>query len=397
MYHLHHICISLEIVLKRCMVCMTACEYMACMLLSPCCQDDYFLCSVILPVPSIPCLDSSIQLCVTLVSTFRMSQGTRGQLGRNQGRGNDQEEGNLPPPPTMDQVLMEVERNHRDSHQLLEVIAHNTTQQHNELVSLNDFIRLHPPVFSYSTEPLDADDWLRSIERKLQEGHVADGDKVSYATYHLEGAASSWWENFLNMHPAGPPTTWVEFCTSFREHHIPKGLMDRKREEFCNLTQGRRTVDEFSREFNRLARYATEEVSTDAKKQERFRRGLNSGLRRELNLHDFATFQVLVNKAIKAEDMNNPNDFRKHPRDDSSSSSGPQKRKIWIPNSMFRQNNPPRPSYVAPRPPAPESECPPPGWRQQLWSWQAPPEGLHHQARSSRHSWTCESDCRRRD
>src|SRR4051812_39204621 len=103
------------------------------------------------------------------------------------------------------------------------------------------------------------------------------------------------------MRPAGPPTTWNEFCTAFREHHIPKGLLDRKREEFCNLTQGRRSVDEFSHEFNRLARYATEEVSTDSKKQERFRCGLNSGLRREPNIHDFATFQVLVNKAIKAE------------------------------------------------------------------------------------------------
>src|SRR4051812_45390427 len=101
------------------------------------------------------------------------------------------------------------------------------------------------------------------------------------------------------MRPVGPPASWEEFCTSFREHHIPNGLIDRKREEFCNLPQGIRTIDEFRREFNRLARYATEEVSTDSKKQERFRRGLNSGRRRELNLHDFATFHVLVNKAIK--------------------------------------------------------------------------------------------------
>src|SRR3954464_13079580 len=150
------------------------------------------------------------------------------------------------------------------------------------MVTLNDFIHLRPPVFSYSTEPLDADEWLRNIERKLQAGHVADGDRVNYATYHLKGAASSWWENFLNMHPAGPPTNWNEFCTAFREHHIPKGLTDRKREEFCNFTQGRRTVDEFSREFNLLARFAIEEVFTDAKKQGRFRRGLNSGLHREL-------------------------------------------------------------------------------------------------------------------
>src|SRR3954467_11089773 len=107
----------------------------------------------------------------------------------------------------MAQVLMEVERNRRDSHHLLEVIARNTTQQHNELVTLNDFIRLHPPVFSYSTDSLNANDYLRSIERKLQAGHVADGDKVNYAAYHLEGAAISWWENYHNQVPAGQHTT----------------------------------------------------------------------------------------------------------------------------------------------------------------------------------------------
>src|ERR1041384_4933106 len=57
--------------------------------------------------------------------------------------------------------------------------------------------------------------------------------------------------------------------------------------------------------------------------------------------------------------MNIPTEVRKHPRDDSSSSSGPQKRRIWIPNSMLKQNNPPRPSYVAPRPSAPFHPAPP--------------------------------------
>src|SRR4051812_41889154 len=161
---------------------MTTCVYMTYMLLSPCCQDDYFLYSVILPVHHIHCLNSFYQLCLTLILSCRMSQGTRGQLGRNQGR-NDPEGSELPPPPTMAQVLMEVERNRRDSHHLLEVIACNTTRQHNELVTLNDFIRIHPPVFSYSTEPLDTNDWLRSIETKLQAGHVPDGDKVNYAAY----------------------------------------------------------------------------------------------------------------------------------------------------------------------------------------------------------------------
>ena len=51
--------------------------------------------------------------------------------------------------------------------------------------------------------------------------------------------------------------------------------MTAKREEFCSFTQGKMAVDAYSREFRNLARYATEEVSTDAKKQARFRKGLN--------------------------------------------------------------------------------------------------------------------------
>src|SRR3954464_4541168 len=109
------------------MVCMTACEYMACVLLSPCCQDDYFLYSMILPVHHIHCLNSCKSTLFDIDLVFRMSQGTRDQLGCSQGC-DDPEGSGLPPPPTMAHVLMEVERNRRDSHHLLEVIACNTTQ-----------------------------------------------------------------------------------------------------------------------------------------------------------------------------------------------------------------------------------------------------------------------------
>src|SRR3954463_2110309 len=82
---------------------------MAFILFLPCFQDDYFLYSLILPVHHIHCLKSIYQLCLTLILSFRMSQGTRAQLGRNQGGRNDPEGSELPPPPTMAQVLMEVD------------------------------------------------------------------------------------------------------------------------------------------------------------------------------------------------------------------------------------------------------------------------------------------------
>ena len=122
-----------------------------------------------------------------------------------------------------------------------------------------------------------------------------------FAAYFLEGAALQWWENFLAMQPVGHVVTWQEFYGDFRGYHIPNQLMERKREEFCNLTQGKMYVHEYRTEFTRLAHYAQEEVSTDAKKQARFRKGLSPVLRHDLNLHEFDNFRDLVEKSFKAE------------------------------------------------------------------------------------------------
>ena len=154
------------------------------------------------------------------------------------------------------------------------------------------------------------------------------------------------------MLPAGQIPTWRDFIEAFREHHIPQALLDRKREEFCSFTQNKMAVDAYSREFENLARYATEEVSTDAKKQARFRKGLNPKLRRDLHLHHCGTFQALVNKAINAETAQlTYEESRKHTRDlGSSSGSSSQKRRIWVPNSALPSGYTPRPSYVVPPP-----------------------------------------------
>src|SRR3954465_9081787 len=118
------------------------------------------------------------------------------------------------------------------------------------------------------------------------------------------------------------------------------------------------SIHEYVTEFNRLARYAQDEITTDARKQERFCKGLSPILRHDLNLLEFATFEDLVNISFRAEHGNEVFEkSRKHALELApSSSSRPQKRMIWIPNSLFPQNNPPRPSLVPPRPPAPPNK-----------------------------------------
>ena len=269
----------------------------------------------------------------------------RGNSSR--GRGGDADaDDDLPPPPSMVQLMAMFETNRADNMRVLAQIERNTNnQRQNEQVTIRDYIRLSPPVFRYSTEPLDADYWLRATERKLLAVGAAAADKVTFAAYHLEGAAASWWENFQAMQPAGHVVTWEEFKTAFRGYHIPEGLMEQKKEEFLKLKQGNSSVVDYQGKFNRLACYAPEEVSTDAKKQALFRKGLDPEIRHDLNLLDFPSFQELVNKAMKAERGKlQLEETRKRPHDDSQSFGSDKKRRVFIPYSSV-----PRAPY-APKP-----------------------------------------------
>src|ERR1041385_4564682 len=286
-----------------------------------------------------------------------MSGGTRSAVRRNRDRDRNRSDDNPPPPPSAEEIMMEAAKNRRDQTRLLELIEQNTARQRNVVVILQDFILLKPPVFRCSSEPLEADDWLRSIECKLETAHVAPNDRVMFAVYFLEGAAGEWWENYAAMQPEGHVVTWHQFRDAFRGYHILDEMMERKKEEFCNLTQGDRSIHEYMTEFNHLARYAQEEISTVARKQARFRKGLSPIIRHDHNLHEFVNFEDLVNRSFRAEYGNEVfEESRKHAREFTpSSSSAPQKRRIWIPTSAFPSQLFGRPSYMVPQPPPPNT------------------------------------------
>jgi hypothetical protein len=104
------------------------------------------------------------------------------------------------------------------------------------------------------------------------------------------------------MIPAGHQITWAEFKQAFKEHHIPKGLMDRKMKELLALKQGSDTVYEYAKKFNALCQYGGHHVDNDAKKIERFYDGLHGDLYERLNLYEPNSYQDLVNKVISQED-----------------------------------------------------------------------------------------------
>jgi hypothetical protein len=61
---------------------------------------------------------------------------------------------------------------------------------------MGDFLRLKPPTFIGSSNPLNADDWLRTIKRKLEAIGCPKNQRVHLAAHQLSRMALSWWDTF---------------------------------------------------------------------------------------------------------------------------------------------------------------------------------------------------------
>jgi hypothetical protein len=65
---------------------------------------------------------------------------------------------------------------------------------------LVDFQRTKLPTFSHAVEPMDADDWLMSVEKKLQVVQCNSREKVLLASHQLFGPATDWWDACVEAH-----------------------------------------------------------------------------------------------------------------------------------------------------------------------------------------------------
>jgi cobalamin biosynthesis protein CbiD len=49
-------------------------------------------------------------------------------------------------------------------------------------------------------EPMNADDWLKSVEKKLQVVQCNNREKVLLASHHLTSPAADWWDAYVEAH-----------------------------------------------------------------------------------------------------------------------------------------------------------------------------------------------------
>jgi hypothetical protein len=116
--------------------------------------------------------------------------------------GENNEDANSPPPPspTIEQVLpMQT--------QMLQTMLQTMVNLHAQPQMpspprdrLGDFHRTKPPTFSHAMEPMNVDDWLKSVEKKLQVVHCNNQDKVLLASHYLSDPAADWWNAYVEAH-----------------------------------------------------------------------------------------------------------------------------------------------------------------------------------------------------
>jgi hypothetical protein len=82
---------------------------------------------------------------------------------------------------------------------------------------------------------MDANDWLKTVEKKLQIVQHNNWENVLLASHQLVGPATDWWDAYIEAHEESDSINWNEFKVVFCSHHVPEGIMKLKKKKFQDI------------------------------------------------------------------------------------------------------------------------------------------------------------------
>jgi hypothetical protein len=275
-----------------------------------------------------------------------------GSGGNNTNNYEPHPEPNPPPPPPLTPKMFftqflgsqrNAEQSQRNMEDFLCVIADNVQRGNhqgggngvNQYSNFKDFMDTRPPIFKEAAEPLDAEEWINTMEDKFRMLRLTEVLKIEYAAHQLRGPGGMWWKHHRTTFPPNAHITWGEFTAAFRGAYIPAGLTEMKLGEFLALNQDTKTVTQNLHAFNNLCRYAPEMVDTDAKKIASFKRGLGPKMLKHVGTNTRTRFNDFISDCLKQKKNNNAYTASKtHKR---AFESGPSQPRTTMTNrSMYR-------------------------------------------------------------
>jgi hypothetical protein len=248
--------------------------------------------------------------------------GAGGSGGNNTNNNESHPEPNPPPPPPLTPEMLfaqflgsqrNAEQSQRNMENFLRVIVDNVQHGNhqgggngvNQYSNFKDFMDTRSPIFKEATEPLDAEEWINTMEDKFRVLRLTEVLKTEYAAHQLQGPARMWWKHHRTTFPPNAHIRWREFTDAFRGVYIPAGLTEIKLGEFLALNQGTKTVTQYLHAFNNLCRYAPDMVDTNAKKITSFKRGMSPKMLKHVGTNTRTRFNDFISDCLKQEKNNN--------------------------------------------------------------------------------------------
>jgi hypothetical protein len=77
-----------------------------------------------------------------------------------------------------------------------------------------EFLVTQPPTFTEAGEPLEADQWLRTIESMFNLLNCTENQTVMFIAQQLLGDARAWWASFT-ANRLSNQVQWAEFYEAF--------------------------------------------------------------------------------------------------------------------------------------------------------------------------------------
>src|SRR5215216_3962550 len=83
-----------------------------------------------------------------------------------------------PPPPYIAAIMQQFELNRQFMTGVMAQFPNQNAHQQPTPITLQEFVHLNPSIFRNSTNPMDADDWLRDILFEMESANVSPASYV---------------------------------------------------------------------------------------------------------------------------------------------------------------------------------------------------------------------------
>ena len=172
---------------------------------------------------------------------------------------------------------------------------------HNRVDVVERFRKMNPKEFTGGTDPMVAEEWVKSLEVIFEHLELDDAERVSCAVFMMVQDARTWWD-VARVTLDVPNLTWAHFIEVFNGKYFSSDVKSKKVQEFMELNQTGLSVAEYVRQFEQGCRFVPF-ISGDADlKKDHFLRGLTPRVKSMVRMSSATTYGDMVGKALMVEE-----------------------------------------------------------------------------------------------